>query len=231
MAKKKKTAKKKTSKKKVTKKKTPKKKTKKLDPLGQLRSNRELSTLDMRVILEAKRLKVKELLPEIPCTGREELGEGDDKETIPYTEAEVVREMYFAAFAEVGLSVSSHAEPGMMPAIAQSGKLLSVAGAFQITDTQTGYSVIGWGVGQGINYDWAANTAVTRAMKQFLLHSFMANWKDPLRNEIAREVRHFKAGEFVDLMKSAKETVEEMSEFYGQKIPQQNQKGGKPKKD
>lgn len=130
---------------------------------------------ELRKALETKRLQVLQMLPEIPCTGEQTL----EGETIHFTEAEKVRELYYEAFQTVRLSVSPVAAPHMMPQISFQGRLVAIVGCYEITDIDTGYSVIGWGAGLGINADWAGNTAQTRAMKQFLLGSFMTNWKDP----------------------------------------------------
>lgn len=200
MSKKAKKVKKAKKKKSTTKKKSTAKKAKRKQ--STLPANISLTQEELRLIaLDRKRLQVKALLPEIECTGREKCGD----EIIPFTEAEIVREKFFAVFESIGLTICPIAGPGMMPQIAFQGRMFAVVGCYRITDIDTGYSVISWGVGIGINGDWAANTAQTRAMKQFLLGSFETNWKDPTKSN------------YVPLpLISPAEAVEAMKQYFDQ---------------
>jgi|TARA_R100000501_G_C2620416_1_gene113673 hypothetical protein len=173
--------------KKTTKKKTVKKKPKKRaevveiaadkrmtmkrkpDPLS---SVRQLPDRELKARFARKCFHVMHLVPEIDCTGI------DDEREYAYTEAHHVYRRYREAFAEVGLTI--------MPVLDDKTQLLHLGrGMFQatvvyeVTDIDTGYSERGIGVGLGINGVWAANSAQTRAMKQFLIQTFLASWQPP----------------------------------------------------
>ncbi|KKN77620.1 hypothetical protein LCGC14_0358950 [marine sediment metagenome] len=162
--------------------------------------------LQLRIELEKKRLRVLKLIPYIEETGESTQDEGG--ETYKFTEASQVRKLYFEAFQTVGLTVSPVAAPDMMPQVSINQGLCAVAGAYQITDTKTGFSVIGWGVGTGRNSFWAANTAQTLAMKQFLLASFMANWRET-------QDEQFHVGEKTIHDMTPDEVIQAMRDFYG----------------
>ena len=117
--------------------------------------------------------------------------------------------MYFAAFDEVGLQVRPYASSHMMPQLTIGAGFCGILGCFEIVDTETGYSVIGWGAGLGRNGFWAANTAQTLAMKQFLISSFGANWKDPKDDKF-----HAVIGKEIHDM-TPKEAIEGMERFFG----------------
>ena len=183
--------------------------------------------LKLRAKLEKKRMTVLAMIPEIQPTGLEADKKG---ELIPFTNAEDVRQRYFAVFREVGLSVAPVAAPGMMPQVSYENGMFSVAGAYEITDTETGYSVIGWGAGCGENGHWAGNTAQTKAMKQFLLASFMCNWKDPTRPSHIELVEQYgeQAEVILSMMKSPTPISDEILEFFGDQL---KPKKGKAKKN
>lgn len=171
-----------------------------------------------RVLLAEKMQKVKEMIPEIPTTGESD-PDPQTGETYPYTEAEKVREMYFEAFDEVGLQVRPIASSNMMPQLMIGGGFCGIIGCFEIVDTETGYSIHGWGAGLGRNGFWAANTAQTLAMKQFLISSFGANWKDPKKEKF-----HTVIGKEISDM-TPKEAAEAMERFFGGQGTIQDLKG------
>ncbi len=174
--------------------------------------------------IERKRLAVKKLVPEIPCSGTDEL----EGESIPYTEAEVVREKYYTAFEEVGLTVCTYAEPGLAPQMMFQNRQFAILGYYKITDVDTGYSVIAWGFGVGANYDWAGNTAQTRAMKQFMLSNFMGNWKDPSNQQIKavrREVQNCDVTEFIN--STSGQIAEKLGDYFEASLTEKKKKGGK----
>ena len=164
--------------------------------------------LQLRIELEKKRLKVKQLIPYIEETGESTQDEGG--ETYTYTVASEVRKLYFDAFEKVGLSVSTFAAPHMMPTMEMKDGRIAIVGAFEICDTKTGFTVRGWAAGCGRNAFWALNTAQTLAMKQFLLGNFGANWRD-----IQDEEFHAADGKTVQEM-TPEETVKAISDSAGE---------------
>ncbi len=181
---------------------------------------------EFRVRLEKKRMQVLAMIPEVVPLGVEKDESG---EVIPYTVAEDVREVYYAAFRQVGLSVQPVAGPGMMPQIILGGRLFAVAGCYEITDIDTGYSVICWGAGLGANGDWAGNTAQTRAMKQFMLASFMANWKDPTRPSFEEQIEKF-GGQAEVILSHLKKKKSTSDEIMDRLMPAKKAKKKKTKK-
>ncbi len=163
--------------------------------------------LQLRIELEKKRLKVKQLIPYIEETGESTQDEGG--ETYTYTVASEVRKLYFEAFEKVGLSVSTFAAPDMMPTMEMKDGRIAIVGAFEICDTKTGFTVRGWAAGCGRNAFWALNTAQTLAMKQFLLGNFGANWRD-----IQDEEFHNADGKTVQEM-TPDETLQSITESVG----------------
>ena len=205
----KKTVKKVSKKKKIKRKKTTKKK-----PPQSIQSANYY-----RMLLDHKRMMVKELVPDVPVSGTDEIG----GESIPYTNAEEVRQLYFDAFEKVGLTVSPIAQPGMMPIVSIEGRFFACAGAFRITDLDTGYSEVSWGAGLGSNDDWAGNTAQTRAMKQFLLMSFHGQWRDPNQSQmrkVRQEVLNSDLSELAEV--SGKKAVEAIENFFENQLKEKN---------
>jgi len=127
--------------------------------------------------LLAKIAKVREEIPDIQPSGEEKDDKG--KVVFYYTEAQDVFSRYIEALKRHNLLVRPYAAPGMMPQIVTQGRLVIASIAFEVVDLDTGESIVGAGIGGGINYDWAPNTCQTRALKQFFLTTFGATWKDP----------------------------------------------------
>lgn len=155
------------------------------DPLS---ANRvaNLSEMELKARLDRKRFKVMHLVPEIDCTGV------DDEREYAYTEAHHVYRRYREAFAEVGLMV--------MPVLDDRTQCLhlgrgmfQVTVVYEVTDIDTGYSIRGIGIGLGFNGVWAANSAQTRALKQFLIQTFLASWQPPadLKNIVYQNMKNF----------------------------------------
>ncbi len=198
--------------KKSGKKSTAKSKDKKqLDPLNQLTkldkswifSDKELF---LRARLEEKRHNILAIVEQIETTGE---GIDDAGETYNFTVAPDVFQAYRDAFYRERLTVFPVASPELKPEMKFHGRMVGITGYYEITDVDTGYSIIGWGMGVGCNAFWAANSAQTLAMKQFLLISNLAIWRQPktLKDVISENL----------VGKDAQGVVEEMNEFFGGK--------------
>lgn len=159
----------------------PKKKNKKKEAK---RKHIVLTELQMRAMLEHKRLSVMEEVGHVESTG-----EGFDSsigEPYPFTKAGHVFEKYREAFLANGLTILPVARPDLQPQVMTLFRGVGIIGYYEITDVDTGYSVVGWGIGTGSNEFWSGNSAQTRAMKQFLLNAGLASWHDPDENEQQR---------------------------------------------
>lgn len=179
--------------------------------------------------LLAKIALIRDEIPDIEPTGHE-VDEDTQEIIFYYTEAQQVFTRYVEVLKRHNMLVRPYAEPGMMPQVSIEGRLVVVAMCFEITDLDTGESVIGPGVGAGINWDWAANTAQTRALKQFFLTSFGATWKDPevIRHEYAEKMLRQARNASGSAM-TPSETAEAMKAYFGgeQVDKEPAKKGGK----
>ena len=152
MAKKK--AKKKVAKKaKKTKKKSNKKKPVILDPATEL--HRKINTV----------------LAENPILECDLTGEDDEGRKFGYLEAAKVFRTYNQAFKKHHLNIFPIK---ITPTLGNNCVL--VHGVYQLTDSETGYSVQVEGCGLGCNGAWAANSASTLALKQALLNTFLCSY-------------------------------------------------------
>ena len=186
------------AKKKKTKQKPPPKK--KSDGLPALRQPRRR--------LLAKIARIRDEIPDIEPSGEEKDEQG--KHLFFYTEAQDVFKRYIEALKRHNLLVRPYAEPGMMPQIVTQGRLVIASIAFEVVDLDTGESIVGAGIGGGINYDWAPNTCQTRALKQFFLTTFGACWRDP--EVIAKQEADRMLSEARNPLLSA-DAVKELKEF------------------
>ena len=134
--------------------------------------------IDPHLLLLAKIDRIKARVPHIEPTGecKDESGEV----LFHFTEAQHVFEIYREQCDMEGLHYRPYAVEHIQPKAIAIGSMPLVIGTFCIEDRQTGARLIGWGSGMGANRDWSGNTANTRALKQFLLTTFEALWKDPL---------------------------------------------------
>lgn len=144
-----------------------------------------------KITLREKIARIRDRVPHIEPGG--ECIDPETKEVLfRYTEAQNVFEIYRAECQAEGLIYRPYFAVGIQPVIAVIGRGLFLAAPFCIEDIKTGEILVGWGSGMGSNGDWSGNTAATRALKQFLLTTFQATWKDPeheTKSQLRAEVR------------------------------------------
>ena len=174
-------------KKKKTKKKTKKKVTKK--------SRRKVRRISPERLLMVKMHNIRERVPYVKPTG-EQRDPDTDELLFPYTEAQEVFKIYREQCDIENLRFRSYADDKLQPTIVSVRNMPCLLGFFCIEDMDTGARFIGWGTGMGDNGPWAANTAGTRALKQFLLLTFEPTWEDPSeeqklsKRELEQQVRN-----------------------------------------
>ena len=157
---------------KKTKKKTKKKVKKKT------KKKRKVRRIDPHQLLMEKIDRIRERVPYIEPSGEET--DPDTNETLfHYTEAQKIFKLYREECEAEGLHFRSYADEHIKPMVVPIGNMPCLIGYFCIEDIKTGARIIGWGCGMGRNLDWSANTAGTRALKQFLLMTFEPTWEDP----------------------------------------------------
>ncbi|GAF81850.1 unnamed protein product, partial [marine sediment metagenome] len=128
--------------------------------------------------LLAKINRIRKRVPHIEPTG-ECIDEQTGDVLFRFTEAQQVFEIYLAECAQEKLIFRPYVDEHIQPKAIAVGNMPLLLGTFCIEDTETGARLIGFGSGMGRNLDWSGNTANTRALKQFLLTTFGATWKDP----------------------------------------------------
>lgn len=142
--------------------------------------------IDPQKLLLQKIHRIRKRVPEIVPTG--ECVDPDTKETLfRYTEAQHVFEVYRAECDRERLHYRPYADASIQPKVIAVGNMPMLIATFCIEDLDTGARLIGWGSGMGANRDWSGNTAGTRALKQFLLTTFEATWRDPEDPRATRE--------------------------------------------
>lgn len=170
-------------KKKATKKKTVAKRKPKTKPPKKPPRKRKL-TPQLLLLEKIKRIRVR--VPQIEPTG--ECIDPDTKEVLfRFTEAQEVFRIYLDECAREKLIFRPYVDEHIQPKAIAIGNMPLLLGTFCIEDLETGARLVGFGSGMGRNLDWSANTAGTRALKQFLLTTFGATWKDPEDTRNARE--------------------------------------------
>jgi len=122
-----------------------------------------------------------------------------------FTEAQKVFEIYRNECNAEELIYRPYYGP-LAPVTAVAGRSIFVALPFCIQDIKTGDLLAGWGFGGGMNGDWSANTAHTRALKQFLLTVFQTTWRDP---EISRREQITS-----DAILQAQQAMNELGEYF-----------------
>ena len=136
--------------------------------------------------LLAKIDRIKERVPYIEPTG-ECKDETTGEVLFRYTEAQHVFNIYRAECDLERLHYRPYVDANIQPKAIAIGNMPMLIAIFCIEDLETGARIIGWGSGMGRNLDWSGNTAGTRALKQFLLTTFEANWEDPENPTITRQ--------------------------------------------
>lgn len=181
--------------KKKTKKRAKKKTTKK-------RKHYPLHDPDKPLGLQAKILRVMELLPIIPCTGEEY--DDTTKDIYHYTEAENVFKLYTEMMVKVGLtfvpiSMVTEADKRFYKAM--------ITYRLTATDTEEFVDVVA--VGLGCNGVWALNSAQTVARKQALLNTFGASYPQPegAKPNIRKIARGFDPNDVLTEAKAREELV------------------------
>lgn len=151
---------------------------KKVKKVTKKRKSRRKARVDPQKLLLAKIDRIKDRVPRIEPTG-----ECIDKITgevlFRFTEAQHVFKVYREQCEMENLAWRPYADSAIQPKAIAVGNMPMLIGFFCIEDLETGARLVGWGSGMGANRDWSANTAGTRALKQFLLTTFEATWEDP----------------------------------------------------
>lgn len=173
----------------------------------------ELTDFEKRALLYQKIAQVRKALPQIEATGKDV--DSETGEEINYTEAHVVFEKYQKVFDKVGLVVRPTMGFEMRPDVQVKGAVVIVTMFFEIADPDTGYALVGPGIGMGANRDWSGNTAQTRALKQFLLTSFGAYWRDP-EQQRRMDDKLLKQEVADQLGPGLRAVTEEIKEFFGE---------------
>ena len=195
-----------------------KKKTKKKKVKQQLRAK---PRIDPQKLLLEKIDRIKERVPYIEPTG--ECKNPDTTEILfRFTEAQHVFNVYRTECDIEGLHYRPYADASIQPKAIAIGSMPLIIGTFCIEDIKTGARIIGWGSGMGANRDWSGNTANTRALKQFLLTTFEANWEDPENPSQSKE--QLKAQVIQELEADGTLATIEQMKFWAQNL-------GKGKKD
>lgn len=162
--------------------------------------------------LQQKIARIRNRLPHIEPTG-----ECKDKETgevfFRFTEAQKVFEIYRGECEAEGLIFRPYFAVGIQPAIIPVLRGVALVAPFCIEDIKTGEILVGWGTGMGNNGDWSGNTAGTRALKQFLLTTFQATWRDPEQTE--REIIRAEANQIMSVAKTTGEILTAVDELTG----------------
>lgn len=179
--------------------------------------------------LLAKINRIKERVPYIEPTG-ECTDENTGEVLFRYTEAQHVFEVYRAECAAEGLIYRPYFDVGIMPIIVPIGRGVALVAPFCIEDLETGARLIGFGTGMGANWDWAANTAGTRALKQFLLTTFQCTWKDPEQLNQAEQKESLKAEVMRELEADGTLANIEQVRFWAQQFGKPKETDKKPKK-
>lgn len=200
------------AKKKIKRKKVVKKKAKK----SKSRS-RPKPKVDPYKLLLAKINRIRERVPYIEPTG--ECRDPDTNEVLfRFTEAQHVLEIYREQCEMEKLHFCSYADKDIQPKAIAIGNMPMLIGFFCLIDLETGARHIGWGPGMGSNRDWAANTAGTRSLKQFLLMTFEPTWQDPedlnkvSKEQVRKEVRNELIAD------GTMNAIDELKSYYGQQF-------------
>jgi hypothetical protein len=117
----------------------------------------------------------------------------------------------FKAYGEECRRVGLHWRP-VKKALTVTTRQVFCNATYQLTDTDTGYSITFAGMGQGNNGVWAVNSAQTVALKQALLELFGAYWEeaeDAKREEVNYWDRQ-------GTPQTAGEVIEAMRQFFGE---------------
>lgn len=177
---KKKTTKKSVSKKRTSNKKVVKKRTKKKTD-RQRKKEPKKEPLDPKSLLYQK---INLILAENPTLECELEGEDDEGRKYGYLEAARVFRTYNQAFKKHHLTI---APVNITPTLGNNCVLVNAV--YQLTDSETGYSINIAGCGLGCNGQWAANSGQTLALKQALLATFLCSWPQPesFRDEVNRD--------------------------------------------
>jgi len=172
--------------------------------------------INPKLLLLKKISRIRARVPQIEPTG--ECIDPDTKEVMfRFTEAQYVFEIYLDQCAREKLIFRPYVDEHIQPKAIAVGNMPLLLGTFCIEDLETGARLVGFGSGMGRNLDWSANTAGTRALKQFLLTTFGATWKDPEDTKNAREQlkEEVKNELIADGTMSA---IDELKNFYGQQF-------------
>ena len=189
---------KKKSKKKIVKKKTPK----------QRRAARRRKPYSLWEKIARIRNRILRIEPTGKCQDPE------TKEVLfRFTEAQHVFETYREECKAEGLIFRPYFAVGIQPTIIPVLRGVALVAPFCLEDIKTGEILVGWGTGMGNNGDWSGNTAGTRALKQFLLTTFQATWRDPEQTE--REIARAEANQIMSVAHTTGEILTAVDELTG----------------